>query len=637
MRFAFTAAATLAVLAASSVARALEVKTAVSSQRVGVGEPFIVQLVIMSDGQNGNAVSDVRLPLPPGMSASAPSRSPQSQVSIINGQMSQRVGVTLTWTVTASKQGSFKLGPPSATFGGEHAQGNPIPVEVGAPGTGTGGAQQRRRHGFDPFNFFDPFGQGNSPFPPGFNFNSPFDDEPNEEQRPEEPSYPDELRVDKAPDPIAFLRATVTPNPVVVGQQVTLRVYAYGGRGQFSAENPNEPSHADFLTFDSGPDQVKAYLVPVSGIRFIAAKLRELPMFPLHAGTLRAGNMKMGFAGRGYPAPPTGGALVRESNWVDVVVNEPPLNGRPPGYKIGDVGDYHLEATVEPRQILAGESISVVAKLSGVGNVPFKLQTPESHGVEWLEPALSEKMEAPGGVVQGSRTFSYVVRLTEPGKVELGELSLPYYDPKRHQYAVARAGLGEIEVKANPNAVKAKLEPKPNDRLAGVLHARDTLGPMPSAQRPLSDRSGFWAALVLAPFGVVFAGGALNLASRTRERLRERGASLSAQLDAALREARELAPKDSQGSVAAVERALFLAIELKLNLKARAILKSELRTTLVLRGLPSARAEALARLLEDCDTLRFVGAGSGIEPSELAQRAAKTVAEMRSEKLSPPS
>jgi oxygen tolerance protein BatD len=635
VRLAFTATAALAVFAASSVASALEVKTAVSTQRVGVGESFLVQLVIMSDGQNGNAVADVRLPLPPGMTTSAPSRSPQSQVSIINGQMSQRVGVTLTWTVTASKVGSFKVGPPSASFGSERAQGNPIPVEVVAGGTG--GAPQRTRRGFDPFNIFDPFGQGNSLFPPGFNLKSPFDDDPSEQQQPEEPTYPDELRVDKAPDPIAFLRATVTPNPVVVGQQVTLRVYAYGGRGQFSAENPNEPSHADFLAFDSGPDQVKAYLVPVSGIRFIAAKLRELPMFPLHAGTLRAGNMKMGFAGRGYPAQPAGGALVRESNWVNVIVTEPPLDGRPPGYKIGDVGEYRIDATVEPRRILAGESISVVAKLSGVGMVPFKLQTPDSHGVEWLEPALTEKMEAPGGVVQGSRTFSYVVRMTEPGKIDLGELSLPYYDPKRHAYAIARAKLGEVEVKANPNAAIAKVEPKPSDRLAGVLQARDTLGPMPTVQKPLSDRSGFWAALLLGPFGVVFAGGALSFASRTRAKLRERGSSLGAQLEATLREARVLAARDTQGSVAAVERALFLAIELKLNLKARAILKSDLKATLVERGLPSARAEALARILEDCDSLRFVGAASGIDPSELSQRASKNIAEMRSDKLSPPS
>jgi len=156
----------------------------------------------MSDGQNGNAVGDVRLPLPPGMTASQPSRSPQSQVSIINGQMSQRVGITLTWTVTASKAGSFKVGPPSATFAGERATGSPIPIEVVTGGTGGGAGPQRPRRGFDPFNFFDPFGQGNSPFPPGFNFRSPFDDDPSEPQQPEEPTYPEELRVDKAPDPL---------------------------------------------------------------------------------------------------------------------------------------------------------------------------------------------------------------------------------------------------------------------------------------------------------------------------------------------------------------------------------------------------------------------------------------------------
>jgi hypothetical protein len=163
------------------------------------------------------------------------------------------------------------------------------------------------------------------------------------------------------------------------------------------------------------------------------------------------------------------------------------------------------------------------------------------------------------------------------------------------------------------------------------------LGPAGTPQNPLSDRSGFWAALLLAPFGVVFAGGALSFATRTRDKLRERGASLGAQLETALREARELAARDTQGSVAAVERAVFLAIELKLNLKARAILKSELSTTLVERGLPSARAEALARILEDCDALRFVAAGSGVDPAELAQRAAKNAAEMRGEKLSSPS
>ena len=352
---------------------------------------------------------------------------------------------------------------------------------------------------------------------------------------------------------------------------------------------------------------------------------------------MRAGHMKMGFAGRGYPTDPSGQSPMRESNWVDVVVSEPPLRGRPAGYKIGDVGEYKLSATVEPRQVLAGESIAVVAKLSGLGNVPFKIQTPDRRGVEWLEPSITEKMDAPGGIVQGSRTFSYVVRLTEPGTVALGEVTLPYYDPKRHEYAIARAELGSIEVKANPNLARPSAEPTPSDRLAGVLTPRAALSPLPRARPELSDRPEYWAALLLAPFSVLLLGGALSAAARTREKLREHGASLSAQLEAALREARELAPKDSASAVAAVERAVFLAIELKLGLKARAILKSELARTLSERGLPATRAQALAQILEDCDDLRFVGSASAIDPRELAQRAAKNAAEIRNEKLSAPS
>jgi hypothetical protein len=634
VRVALTAAAVCVAVALSASAQAaLQAQTGVSSQRVGVGETFIVQLTVTSDGQN-NQVTEAHLPLPPGMTAGRPSASPQSRVSIINGQMTQSSGVTVTWTVTASKIGSFRVGPPSVVFGGERAQGNPIPIEIVA---GSSGGGQRARRSADPFDFMNQFGFGNSPFPPGFNFKSPFDDD-NSEQQEQEPSYPEELRVDKAPDPIAFARATVTPDHVYVGQQVSLRVYAYGGRGEYSLGNLNEPSHADFLAFDATPDQFRAYLVPIGGTRYIAGKLRELPLFPLHAGTLRAGDMKMGFSGRGYPPSGPNLGLLRESNWADVIVSEPPLRNRPPGYKIGDVGEYKLTATVEPREIMAGEAVSVVATLSGVGNVPFKIQTPEHQGVEWLEPALTEKIEVPNGVVQGSRSFSYVVKISDPGQLDLGEVTLPYFNPKHHDYAIARAVLGSINVKPNPNAkAAAAAEVKPDDRLANVLKPRDTLGAYPSLEKPLADSRGFWATLLLAPFGMVLAGGVVSATARAREKMRERGSSLSAQLDSALREARELAKTDTPGSVSAVERAVFLAIELKLGLKARAILKAELASALTERGLPSARAQALSGILEDCDALRFVGAESGVDPAELAQRAAKHAAEMGRDKLAQPS
>ncbi len=629
MRHAFAGLGAIATIIVAAPAFALDVQTAVSTRQVALGDTFVVQLTVMGDGSGGTDVSSRSLPLPPGMTASAPSVSQNTQMSFVNGQMSKKAGVVVTWTVTTSKLGSFTVGPPAITLGGERAQGNPIPIQVVAAGSAP---NRRQRGSFDPFNFMDPFGTG-SPFPPGFNFKSPFDDDQNDQQQ-QEPSYPEELRMDKAPDPIAFLRATVTPDHVVVGQQVTLRVYAYGGRGVFQPVNPNEPKHADFLAFDNKSEQSELYWVPIGGARYAAGKLHEQALFPLHAGTLRAGDMSMGFGGRNYPQNPPGQALTRESNWVDVVVTEPPLKDRPAGYRIGDVGDYKLEATVEPREISAGESIGVVAKLSGVGNVPFKIQTPEQHGVEWLDPALSEKLESPNGIVQGRRTFSYVVKLSDAGDVDLGEVTLPYWDPKRQRYATARAALGRVHVKPNPNAKAVAPADQKIDRLAGALKARDSLGSFAGTAKPLSDRPGFFGWLLLAPFGVVLAGGAVSLSGKLREKMRARGTSLSAQLDAALREAKAAAPKDASATVAALERAVFLGIEQKLGFKARAVLKTELARSLTERGLGRERAEALAGILQDCDALRFTGAASGVDPSELVARTETTLLALRGDKPS---
>jgi hypothetical protein len=138
---------------------------------------------------------------------------------------------------------------------------------------------------------------------------------------------------------------------------------------------------------------------------------------------------------------------------------------------------------------------------------------------------------------------------------------------------------------------------------------------------------------LLAPFGVVLVGGALSAATRARDKLRLRGTSLTAQLDAALRETKTLATSDAAGAVNAAERAVFLAVELKLGLKARSILKTELARVLSERGLPSERAQALARILEDCDAVRFIGAPSGVDPTELAQRTGAAIAQLLRDKL----
>src|SRR5262249_2823499 len=153
------------------------------------------------------------------------------------------------------------------------------------------------------------------------------------------------------------------------------------------------------------------------------------------------------------------------------------------------------------------DGVSVVAKLSGVGNIPSTLVIPQQRGVEWLEPSLIEDIDTKGAIVKGMRVFTYVVKLDEPGRVDLGALTLPYFDPKKRAYAGARAELGKVQVDPNPKA------PSPAGSAAQATRADKTNGsalPAPRAtlaaysrpQAPFTDGLGFWALLFGAPLAV---------------------------------------------------------------------------------------------------------------------------------------
>ena len=280
---------------------------------------------------------------------------------------------------------------------------------------------------------------------PGFSnlFDTPLDREPPVSDDPE-------LAVDVAPDPNLFLRAVVNPPSAVVGEQVTLSVYLYIREGfrEPNGVDEHDGSAPDFLTHDlmnpSAPPNPKHVLI--NGARWQVLTQGKRALFPLKAGDLPIGPTTMTLRLlRGAP-------IKRETQPLAVRVTEPPTAGRPVGYQVGDVGSYTMAASVEPRTAEVGGAVSVVATLTGVGNVPSALRVPMKSTMEWLEPQVRENIEVEAGKLKGSRTFSYVVRPKTAGENQFGELTLPFWDPARRVYDVARAPLGKIRVSASQNA-----------------------------------------------------------------------------------------------------------------------------------------------------------------------------------------
>jgi len=578
-----------------------------------VGETLEVQLDAMS--QDDEAPTQPELVTPNGFEVRGPSIGTRQQVSISGFRMQRQTGISATWQLTATRAGVYSIGPASVDVGGRRQRAQAVQIRVLPEGQRSQQAQRRgrrsRRAPFDPFN---PFGT-----------DDPVDDlfdrlrgggSPGFDRLPE--AAPN-LVPERALDPVAYLDARIDTQQALVGQQVTLSIYAHGAQGLFQeAAGSHEPSHPDFLAqrLVEDPSHQPVYQYTRDGQRWIAVKVRETALFPLRAGRLEIGPLEFGFLGRRYAAR-TAEGLRRSSRTLVVDVAEPPAEGRPPGYA-GDVGDFRLDATVEPRRITAGGSIAVTARVQGTGRLPGALKLPEQAGVEWLEPTLRQDPSVVGTTVGGSRSFSYVVRLNRPGQLDLGRLSLSFYNPEARRYRVVPVELGQVTVDPDPAAAAAGTGPATpsGPQLSQLVKFRNQL----PAYRPAShwvDGSAFWWSLGAAPACVLCAAGVGSLRRRLRRRWEQREQSQATHAQRALSEARQALARGELGiAVSGAERALYLAIEWATGLRARALLRSELEARLGAAGLSAELAREAAELLGQCGELRL--AAGAVERAAVA-------------------
>jgi hypothetical protein len=477
---------------------------------------------------------------------------------------------------------------------------------------------------FDRFDDLDPFDLWTKRFPRlrGFDFDSDLDGHSLDAL----PPVPSEYQIDRPADPVAFLTARIEPSGAVVGEQVTLRIVAHGSRGLFREGYTSEPKRPDFLSHSIVDNSYgeRAVRQMADDVLWHSVKVRELALFPLKAGLLTIGSMTMDFEGPRYSSRQNPKGTRRRSQALTVHVTEPPIAGRPPGYQIGDVGQFRLDATVEPRQTPAGGAVSVVATLRGTGYLPASLRLPEQHGVEWLKPTTSEQAKVHRGRVGGTRRLAYIVELQRAGTVDLGELRLPFYDPVTRRYEVARARLGSVVVTPSAGAAKPDAH-RASDPLLALMQPRHQLGPPASAANRLSERAPYWLLLVLGPLGIVLTASLVRVGRSISARVRSRRQNPKRRVLRLLREARDLEKSGQiEQAVARVEKAILSAVDSATGLKARGVLRAELGRELGARGVEPSLGSQVAELLEQCESMRFTN--SQQQPTASLVRRAEEIA-----------
>jgi len=272
-------------------------------------------------------------------------------------------------------------------------------------------------------------------------------------------------------------------------------------------------------------------------------------------------------------------------------------------------------------------------RLAGTGNVPQSVRLPERTGVEWGEPERRESIEPQAGVVGGWRSFGYVVRVKESGKVDLGEVRLPFWDPSTGHYQEAKAALGTIDVTAKLPAIdpatKQPVDAPAPDPFAALPSPRAALGAYTSPSATALDGRALWFLLAAPPLfvGTVSAGARAARKAKARRALAKSTPATLAQV--ALQEARKAEANGDVGALAAsLTRAIHFAVEGATGLRSRGVLVADLPAELEQRGLSAELGEEIAGALAACEAVRFDPSGEARTRQDLAARVRALVAEL---------
>jgi hypothetical protein len=573
-----------------------QIQLQLDGDTAGVGDVIHLE---MSATSADAMPSDPRLGATPGFVVRGQSASPSQTHISINGNRMDRYTLTVDWALQAQRVGTFTIPSPSVTVGGARFATQGVKVRVVPAGQASPHRARQQPTMQSPFGFspFDPW----KALIPGL-------DAPEPQAGAPPPVQTDpKLSLDAPRGNVYFLHATIDKASAVVGEQVTFSVYEYldvGAADEAAAEEAHDARVDDFVKhvlLREDQDAVLAGYATVGGRTWIVKLVRRWALFPLRTGDLEIGPLSETLA---RPSSITG--QTRATETLHVRVSEPPVAGRPAGYVLGDVGRFALAAQVQPREVEQGGAIGVHVDLSGTGNLPSSIDTGAREGVEWLTPETHDNLGAVGhDAFGGKRSFDYVVRLKKQGNVDLGTLSLPFWDPELKRYDVARAALGSVHV--TPSTAAAPPSDSTPEILPGLPSPRAALQGTASPRRFADDTAAFWIGGIAgwpAAFGLAVAGRAA--ARRARRVWRGRRISPAADLKQRVALAHAACEgADARQADAAIARALEVASIVHAGVSVRAAVGGEVAKKLEVAGVTHDAATRVADLLRECEAARF--------------------------------
>lgn len=540
---------------------AVDVGAELDRDRAAVGDQLVLTVRVTGEAR------DVRPPAAPDMAAFQVFGGGQSQrFSFVNGQVSAEH--SFTFYLQPQAEGRFEVPPIRVQVDGQQFVTTAIPIEVSAS---TGGGASAAE--------------------------------------PQDAAPSGEVGED------AFVTMTVDRDSVVVGEQIvlTFSLYRSSRLSAFASPEYTRPRTEGFWREDLPPELHSTRVL--RSRRYEVHEIRYA-LFPTRAGQLEIGEAMVRmpedlfgnfFRSRGRGS--SKGPRVLRAEAIPITVSPLPA-GAPADFNGTVASDLRLSATVDRRELTAGEALTLSIRLEGDGYLPG-ISLPELDGLDDFrvhDAGGGAESHPRNGRLHGVRTVDKLVIPRVGGDLVLPGVRYTYFDTDRREYVTLNTAPITLRVADSEGGASSLFTGGHKSEIELLSQDIQHIAPMPEGARPwpgpLPTRPMFWAALVLP----ALAWGTSRHLSRRRLALLSNPRRLRAR--AALRNAQQILDGEGEPGERA-ERALRGYVADRADRSASGLTHEQIQATLVALGVAEEQVREFVALLERCEASRYAVASSG--------------------------
>ncbi len=503
----------LTITGFNTYAQGVVFSAAASAAKIGIQDQVQVQYTIR-DAENLQSLGpkkDIRRDF---HIVGGPYQSSGSNISVINGKMTQSQSVTVTYILQPKRTGKLTIPEAIASDAkGDTYQSNSIPLEVV---DGSLAQQAQQQGGYDPFS--------DDPFEAILRQRQRQMQAMQQQRQQQRQAAPETANVNLDKD--LFIKVVVDKQKVYLGEQITASYKLYA-RLPMNVGISKLPSLNGFWTqdFDMPGGKITPVEEVINGQRYQVFTLKKSALFPQQTGTLELD-----------PAEAEGVArIVQKSRQRDPFFDDPffnsffmddpfadeffgrmayqdvkvklkskpvkievlplPEEGKPESFT-GAVGSFSITSGVDKTELTTDDVANLRLQINGSGNIKL-IEAPAlklPNGLTVYDPVVTDTITGRTTTISGTKTITYAIAPGTPGDYEVPAIAFTYFNPQTGKYVTEHTRPIKLHVKPGQNYTARSSNTRLTD-IHGISTAPLTrLSPQ---SRPLILSPGYWSAYAL--------------------------------------------------------------------------------------------------------------------------------------------